>query len=165
MIEWDFRRSKYEVEAKMNTAVTRRSLILVVFLASTAWSGLAQAQPQSFTVQLTGAQEVPPVQTAGKGTADLTYNPKTRVVTWDVTYSGLASQATMAHFHHAPRGKNGPIVVWLTKPGRPAPNPIKGHRQLTPAQARQFLADDWYINIHTKNHPAGAIRGQVVPPK
>ncbi len=48
-------------------------------------------------------------------------------------------------------------------PSQPAPNPIKGSRKLTPAQARQFLAGDSYINVHTKNHPAGANRGQVKP--
>ncbi|MGH7068728.1 MAG: CHRD domain-containing protein, partial [Acetobacteraceae bacterium] len=25
--------------------------------------------------------------------------------------------------------------------------------------------DELYINVHTKDHPAGEIRGQVVPPK
>jgi hypothetical protein len=149
----------------MHTAISRRSLLFAAFLAGAAWAGSAQAQPQSFTVSLSGAQEVPAVQTAGKGTAHITYNPRTHVVTWDVTYSGLSSPATMAHFHRGAEGKNGPVVVWLTRPGQPAPNPIKGSRRLTPAQAQQFLAGDWYVNIHTKNHPAGAIRGQVVPPK
>ncbi len=149
----------------MNIAISRRCVILAAFLAGTAWSGLAQAQPRSLTVQLSGTNEVPAVQTPGKGTADITYNPRTHVVTWDITYSGLASQATMAHFHRGAEGKNGPIVIWLTKPGQPAPNPIKGNRKLTPAQARQFLAGDWYINVHTKDHPAGAIRGQAMPPK
>src|SRR5579871_3549080 len=94
----------------------------------------AQAAPLSFTVALSGAQQVPPVQTAGTGTADLTYDPATQVVTWSITYSGLAS-------------------------------PITGKATLTAAQAKQFAAGEWYINIHTKDHPAGEIRGQVVPPK
>jgi hypothetical protein len=165
MMRRDFQWPQFILEANMQTAISRRSLILATLLAGTAWSGLAQAKPLSFTVPLSGSDQVPPVQTAGQGTAHITYNPATRVVTWDITYSGLASPATMAHFHRAPQGKNGPIVVWLTKPGKPAPNPIKGRAKLTAAQAKQFLAGDWYINIHTKNHPAGALRGQVMPPK
>lgn len=32
-------------------------------------------------------------------------------------------------------------------------------------QAEQLIAGDWYINIHTADHPAGELRGQVSPPK
>jgi hypothetical protein len=129
-------------------------------------AGLALAAPLSFTVALTGAQQVPPVPTTGKGTADLTYDPGTRVVTWSVTYSALSSPATMAHFH-GPAGpkNNAPVLIWLTKKGGPVSSPITGQATLTPAQAQQFMSGDWYINVHTKDHPAGEIRGQVTPPK
>ena len=36
---------------------------------------------------------------------------------------------------------------------------------LTPEQAKQFSDGEWYVNVHTQSHPAGEIRGQVVPPK
>jgi hypothetical protein len=126
----------------------------------------ALAAPIAFTVPLTGAQQVPPVQTNGSGTANLTYDPQTRVVTWSITYSGLSSPATMAHFHGpAGPGKNAPVVIWLTKRGGPVSSPITGQTKLTPAQAQQFMAGEWYVNVHTTAHPAGEIRGQVVPPK
>ena len=98
--------------------------------------------------------------------ADLTYDPTTRVVTWNITYSGLSSPATMAHFHGpAEKGKNASVVIWLTTQGSPPANPITGKATLSPDQAKQFEAGLWYINLHTKSHPAGEIRGQVVPPK
>ena len=107
-----------------------------------------------------------PVQTAGKGAADLTYDPATRKVTWDVSYSDLSGPATMAHFHGpAAAGKNGPVTIWLSKKGAAADSPIKGSATLTAAQAKQFTSGDWYINIHTAANPAGEIRGQVIPPK
>jgi len=97
--------------------------------------------------------------------ADLTYDPATRVVTWAVTYSGLSSPATMAHFHGPGQpGKNAPVVIWLTKQGSPVESPINGQATLTPDQARQFEASDWYINIHTQAHPDGEIRGLVLTP-
>src|SRR5579883_1991535 len=87
----------------------------------------AQAAPLSFTVALSGAQQVPPVQTAGTGTADLTYDPATQVVTWSITYSGLSSPATMAHFHGpAGPGKNAAVLIWLTKKGAAVASPITG---------------------------------------
>lgn len=150
----------------MKTAISRRAVIVTACLTGVAWAGLAQAAPVSFKVPLTGAQQVPPVQTPGMGTADLTYDPSTRVVTWTITYDGLSGPATMAHFHGpAVEGKNGPVVIWLSKHGSAVTSPISGQATLTPEQAQQFAADEWYINVHTDAHPAGEIRGQVMPPK
>jgi hypothetical protein len=129
-------------------------------------AGLALAAPTSFTVPLTGAQQVPPLQTSGSGTANLTYDPTTRVVTWSITYNGLSSPVTMAHFHGpAEPGKNASVLVWLTKQGSPVESPIKGEATLTPEQAQQFTTGEWYVNVHTRDHPAGEIRGQVMAPK
>ncbi|KLU26212.1 CHRD domain-containing protein [Caballeronia mineralivorans PML1(12)] len=124
---------------------------------------LAQAAPVSFQVPLTGAQQVPPVQTPGSGSADLTYDPSTRVVTWNVSFSGLPSQATMAHFHGpAPAGKNAGVSQ---KGKMEMTSSISGQATLSPEDAKMFEAGDMYINVHTKNNPNGEIRGQVVPPK
>jgi hypothetical protein len=151
----------------MRRANSCRAVMLLVGLIGVAWAaGLALAAPTPFTVQLTGAQQVPPVQTTGNGTANLTYDPATRVVTWSITYSGLSSPATMAHFHGpAEAGKNANVQVWLSKQGSPVESPIKGEATLTPEQAQQFTAGEMYINVHTRDHPAGEIRGQVTPPK
>jgi hypothetical protein len=129
------------------------------------WAASATAASESFTVPLTGAQQVPAVMTSGKGTADITWDPSTRVVTWSISYSDLSSPVTMAHFHHGASGKNGSVVIWLTKRGSPVSSPIKGQATLSAHQARDFEAGAWYINVHTTDHPAGEIRGQVVPPK
>jgi len=146
-----------------------RSWMGVLALACLAWvtsAFVTQAAPLSFTVQLAGSQQVPPVATPGEGTADLSYDPSTGVLTWTVTYSGLSSAATMAHFHGpAPAGKNAGVQIWISKECTPATSPIKGQAKLTPSQAQQLMAGDWYINVHTADHPAGEIRGQVVPPK
>jgi hypothetical protein len=151
----------------MSVSISRRIVILVACATGVAaWSGATNAASESFKVELTGAQQVPPVETAGKGTADLTYDSATRMLTWDITYSGLSAPATMAHFHGpAAAGKNGPVALWLSKKGSPAESPIKGEATLTPEQAAQFTAGDWYINVHTSAHPGGEIRGQVMPPK
>ena len=83
----------------MNSTIFQRALILFAFVMGVAWTGAAQAEASSFKVPLSGAQCVPPVETSGAGTADLTYDPATRIVTWNIAYSGLSSPATMAHFH------------------------------------------------------------------
>jgi hypothetical protein len=147
--------------------ISRRIVIpAVCAIALTGWAVGAQAASESFKVALTGAQQVPPVETSASGTANVTYDPATRVVTWDITYNGLSAAATMAHFHGpAAAGANGPVAVWLSHKGSAADSPLKGEATLTPEQAAQFTAGEWYINVHTAAHPAGEIRGQVVPPK
>jgi hypothetical protein len=151
----------------MKISTSRRIVVLAACASAiAAWAFAAKAAPESFKVALTGAQQVPPVETPGSGTADLTYDPATRMLTWNITYSGLSAPATMAHFHGpAAAGANGPVTVWLSNKGSPADSPIKGEATLTPEQAAQFTAGQWYINVHTSAHPAGEIRGQVTPPK
>jgi CHRD domain len=145
--------------------LSRRAILALAGLACVSWVGSATAATVSFKVPLSGAEQVPPVTTPGKGSADLTWDPSTRVVTWDITDSGLTGPVTMAHFHNGSEGKNGPVVIWLTKKDTQATGAIKGEATLTPEQAKELEAGDWYINVHTKDHPAGEIRGQVKPPK
>jgi hypothetical protein len=126
---------------------------------------LVHAAPIPFKVPLSGGQEVPPVFPSGAGIAELTYDPSTRVLTWSLAYSELSGPATMAHFHGpAQPGKNAPVLVWLIKQGSPMGSPINGQATLTPDQARQFEAGEWYINVHTQAHPEGEIRGQILTP-
>jgi hypothetical protein len=150
----------------MTPMTTRRIIIGVIPLVAALWSGFSLAAPKKFTVALTGAEQVPPVQTSGSGKADLAYDPANRKVVWSITYTGLSGPVTMAHFHGpAAAGKNAGVAVWLTRQGAPVGGYIKGGATLTPEQAEQFAAGQWYINLHTKDHPDGEIRGQVAPPK
>lgn len=142
-----------------------RATVIGAGTSALLWAAPVLAADVSFQVQLSGANSVPPVQTPAKGTADITYDAAARLVSWSITYSGFDSPVTMAHFHDGAAGQNGKVEVWLTKKGEPVSSPIKGSATLTPDQAKDFAAGDWYINVHTKDHPAGSIRGQVVPPK
>ncbi|HZD91039.1 MAG TPA: CHRD domain-containing protein [Pseudolabrys sp.] len=147
----------------MTHSVTRRAVCALAALACMAWAGAAAAAPTTMKVSLNGAQQVPPVKTDGGGTADLTWDPSTSMIKWHITYSHMSSPVTMAHFHQGADGKNGSVEIWLTKKGKPVSSPITGEAKLTAAEAKHLMAGDWYINVHTKKHPAGEIRGQVKP--
>jgi hypothetical protein len=151
----------------MSRSILQRAFMAFGGLALAGTLTLAHAAPVSFEVPLDGAQQVPPVQTSGSGKADLTYDASTRVVTWNVSFSGLSSQATMAHFHGpAPAGKNAGVKVWMSQKGNmEVTSPLSGQATLSPDDAKLFEAGDMYMNVHTKDHPDGEIRGQVVPPK
>jgi hypothetical protein len=80
------------------------------------------------------------------------------VLSWKGSYSGLTGDATMAHFHGpAEPGKNAPVIV----PFKQITTPFEGTATLTDAQAADFLAGRWYVNVHTAVNPGGEIRGQV----
>jgi hypothetical protein len=119
----------------------------------------ALAEKLVMKVPLSAAAEVPPNSSTGTGSADVTFDTASKLLTWKVTYSGLTGAATMAHFHGpAEAGKNAPVVV-------PIPNPasgVDGNATLTDAQAADLVAGKYYINVHTDTNKGGEIRGQVV---
>ena len=151
----------------MSRSFSQRVFTVFGGLALAGAMGLAQAAPVSFEVPLTGAQEVPPVQTPGSGSAALTYDAATRALTWKVTFSGLSSPATMAHFHGpAAVGKNAGVKLGISQKGASeVASPVSGEATLSPDDAKLLEAGEMYINVHSKNHSAGEIRGQVMLPK
>ena len=151
----------------MRMSVARRLGILPAgFLGLALCAATAQAAPLAFKVPLSGAEQVPAVKTKGIGIANFIYDPATRELRWFIAYRSLSGPVTMAHLHGpAAQGKNAGVQVWLSMQGRPVESPLRGHVTLTPEQAAQFTAGQWYVNLHTQMHPAGEIRGQVLLPK
>lgn len=121
-------------------------------------AGPAFAEKVALKAQLSGASEVPPAAGSGAGTADVTFDTATKMLTWKLTYSGLSGPPTMAHFHGpAEPGKSAGVVVALPKVDSGA----EGSATLTDAQAADLLAGKYYVNVHTNANPGGEIRGQV----
>jgi len=114
---------------------------------------------ESFTAALSGAQEVPPVNTAASGNAEVTYNRNTGMASYRVTYGGLSGAATAAHIHGpAGPGANAGVVVPLPNA---ASSPMTGEVKLTPEQFNQLASGQYYVNVHTAANPGGEIRGQL----
>ncbi len=149
----------------MARLIFRRDLLLGLALSGVLAGVIATAAlaaPKTMTVALSGATEVPPVQSPGNGTAMLAYDPDTRALSWTLEFSGLTGAATMAHFHGpAMPGANAPPVIWISKKGEAPMSPVKGEAILTPEQAKDFTAGMWYVNVHTGNNPSGEIRGLI----
>ena len=114
----------------------------------------------SYHAILSGSQEVPAVQTAGKGTADVSFNPATMELSWKVSYQGLSSAPTAGHIHGpAATGSNAGVVVPFASVANPT---FEGKATITQAQATQLAGGLWYVNIHSAQHPQGEIRGQLM---
>ena len=136
---------------------TKTMLATLALGAAIAFAGPAFAEKK--TVMLDGASEVPPTTSTGKGTADIDYDAATKKLSWKVTYSGLTGPATAAHFHGpAEPGKNAGVAIPISNIGT---QPAEGSATLTDAQAADFTAGKYYVNIHTAANPGGELRGQV----
>jgi hypothetical protein len=121
------------------------------------------AAPMKFKANMNAASEVPPTQSSGTGTVTATYDPATKVLTWEGNFSGLSGPATAAHFHGpAEVGKNAAPAVWISEKGQNLTSPFKGSATLTDAQADDLQKGLWYANVHTEANKGGEIRGQVV---
>ena len=133
--------------------------LLAVAVATALIGAPAHAETINFKADLTGASEVPPVNTAGKGTLTAIYDTASKRLSWKGTVSGLTGDANAAHFHGpAEPGKNAGVLV-------PAPGvksgPFEGSATLSDDQAKALLAGQTYFNIHTAANPQGEVRGQV----
>lgn len=115
-----------------------------------------------FQSTIDAGQEVPSGTSTGTGFATVTFDDVANVLSWNIQFSGLTGAATAMHFHQAPAGSNGGVVVNIgTISGLGSPS--IGSTSLTNAgQIDALLNDGFYINIHTAANPGGEIRGQVI---
>jgi len=128
-----------------------------------AFTTRSYAATMAFKADLKGSSEVPPNTTTGTGSVTATYDPATKMLTWNGTYSGLTGAATAAHFHGpAEAGKNAGVAIWISTKGSPFPSPFSGSATLTDAQASDLQKGLLYVNIHTAANPGGEIRGQAM---
>jgi len=112
-------------------------------------------------VTMTGIQEVPgPGDADGSGTAEVRVDPAGGRICWSLYARGI-DPATAAHIHRGAAGSAGPPVVTLTTPD--AAGRSEGCATVDPGLAREVAVrgHDFYLNVHTQPHPAGAIRGQL----
>lgn len=134
-----------------------------VATALTIGTMLAAASPAfaemvKMSATMDAAQEVPPNDSAGKGTADISFDTESKQLDWTIEYSGLTGDATGAHFHGpADAGANADVAVPIEDPKSGA----KGSATLTDAQAADLMAGKYYVNVHTAAQAGGEIRGQV----
>jgi CHRD domain len=135
------------------------SVGIAALLAAGCAPRMASNAPTGSNVMLSGAQEVPPVNTAATGSGTISVLMD-RSVSGTVTTSGVAG--TAAHIHMAAPGQNGPVIVPLNKTGEnlwSVPDSIR----FNDAQYEAYRLGNLYVNVHSAANPAGEIRGQVRP--
>lgn len=111
---------------------------------------------------LTGAQEVPAVETAASGVGFLTHDVAASRLTIHVNTRNLPD-ASAAHLHGAFGGTNGGVEIGLMQDGSDDSNWFTELASLSAEQTDALLAGATYLNVHTPGNPGGEIRGQVIP--
>jgi hypothetical protein len=126
-------------------------------------AGPAAGGGRPFTTSLTGAEEIPgPGDPDGSGVATLTLNHGQGEVCFTISVSDITLPAIAAHIHQAPAGVAGPIVVTLVPPDGTGTSSgcVSGVDQALIKDIQQHPAG-YYVNVHTTDYPAGAVRGQL----
>lgn len=136
---------------------TRAALISLGF-ACLALSAAQAAEGVRYKAHLDGASEVPKTESKGTGDLTATYDPATKRLSWNGSYSGLTGPVTAAHFHGpAKPGENAGVLV----PVEAKMSPFSGEATLDDAKAADLQAGKVYFNLHTAANPKGELRGQV----
>lgn len=113
---------------------------------------------------LTGKQQVPPVDSPGRGIANWTFDSNTNKITGAVSFSNLTSNATAAHIHMGAVGTNGPVQVTLSGGAGAKSGVFSVNTSLNPGQIDALKKELLYFNIHSEKYPDGEIRGQIIYP-
>jgi hypothetical protein len=139
--------------SRAENARVRLTLLAAALLAS----GVALGSDVKVT--LSGAQEVPAVQSSASGNGTITVGDD-KSVKGSVTTKDI--NGTAAHIHEAPAGKSGGVIIPLAK-GSDGSWTAPPGAKLTDAQLTAFKAGNLYVNVHSAAHPDGEIRGQLKP--
>ncbi|HVF26457.1 MAG TPA: CHRD domain-containing protein [Anaerolineales bacterium] len=141
--------------------------MIPIMIAILALPSFVAAGGRPFSTTLTGEAEVTAAGVPnqgdldGEGTAHITLNQGQGEVCFEINVSDITLPAIGAHIHVGAATTTGPVVVGLTPPdadgsssGCVSANPdlIKAIRQ---------NPENYYVNIHTTDYPAGAVRGQL----
>lgn len=130
-----------------------RALVAALLLGGL---GAGTALAADVKVTLSGANEVPPVTTSAAGSGTITIADDGSV-SGSISSTGVAG--TAAHIHEAAAGKNGPVIVPLTKDGDSYKVPAGA--KLTAAQMASYKAGNLYVNVHSAANPNGEVRAQL----
>jgi CHRD domain len=101
--------------------------------------------------------------TGGHGVGTFTATIAGGKMTWKLTYSRLTSRVLSAHLHLGKFDKIGSVLSGLCTAGeRPCFSGMRGEisRAWSPSTLRALKTEQAYVDIHTKRHPGGEIRGQ-----
>lgn len=137
------------------------SATLCLFGAS---DGLAHEDKRRFIAPLTGAGQAPRAgDLDGRGTARVQLHLRQKQICYELKVAQITLPAIGAHIHQGAATRSGAVVAALMAPD--AGGSSRGCTAISHelAQEIQNAPGRYYVNVHTAEFPAGAIRGQLAP--
>lgn len=136
---------------------------------------------RSFSTDLSGDAEVPPVATNASGDATFELSEDGSELHFEV-YIDCIRNVNQGHIHLGSEDENGPVVVWLYQQETQEPETIEGLQrdfvlaegtvteddlvdelegESLDALVEAMEAGETYVNVHSEQNPGGEIRGQI----
>lgn len=157
------------------------AVLLFVAVAAVVTACESSEEDHEYRASLSGSQEVPPVTTTtATGTFEAEIEDGSTILTYDLVFNGLGSNAAQAHIHGpAAVGVNANVLVDLNAPtaGRTitlgaTSGTATGTINLAVGSVitatvsgdslrKLFDAGQLYVNVHTASVGSGEIRGQI----
>lgn len=113
---------------------------------------------ESFGAELNGGNEVPAVNTTGKGLVSVIYTANTNIMEINLLATKLTGPIKSIHFHKGAAGANGAVIEDLK-------TFVVGNTIIAKFKPGAYISDlragNIYLNIHTDAFPGGEIRGQL----
>jgi glucose/arabinose dehydrogenase len=140
--------------------------LFVVSLSNSAVyeiSKQTEAESVQLKATLTGQAEVPgPGDPDGKGQSNVFLNQEANQVCFSIVVSDITLPAAAAHIHVGKADVAGPVVIPLTPPDESGVSSGCAS-DVDPALIQAIVAKpgSYYVNVHTSDFPAGAVRGQL----
>jgi hypothetical protein len=138
------------------TRLLRAALLCLAAIAAVP----AHAAITLFHVPLEGSQEVGAAgDPDGSGLAKLSIDDVANTIAWEISVMNLGPSVAAAHIHNAPAGINGPVIFDFDAA-------LNGSKSAAASLIGNILADPtlFYVNVHTRDFPGGAVRGQLSAP-
>jgi hypothetical protein len=151
--------------APATMAATMAGTMAAGGMAEVAFSADMTGAGCIFAVALSGVAEKPnPGDPEGTGTTLVLVDSATNTICYDFSrVTGITLPAAAAHIHNAGPDAAGPVVVpFQNKPD--AQGMGRGCVTNVPADIVSGILStpgSYYVNVHTSDFPAGAIRGQL----
>ena len=153
----------------------KSSLVLLVAAGALALQAGCNLEdrPRAFVASLSGQAQVPPVRTEAKGRAWIEINRERTRMQFKIDLANVRD-VRAAHIHLASKGKSGPAVIEMyggpEKPGlytgTLTEGTLTGIRFVDALQGKSMAellrsldAHEAYLDIKTRAHPDGELRG------